>query len=123
MLCRQTDGGQKPRRIGYAERSIHLDREILVNDSAAERLIRVCVGLGKVSSRVFLVLRAKPMCQEETKSSNYMLLMRTSCHGREQSQFPITSRSYSIQATVRTYNIDKAHIDMTSRVVNARGSY
>src|SRR6266404_3203943 len=92
--------GRNPRRIGYAERSIHLDREISVNDSAAERLISVCVGLGKVSSRVYLVLRDKPMCQEETRSSNFMLLMRTSCHGIEQSQIPITSRSYSIQATV-----------------------
>ncbi len=64
------------------------------------------------------------MCQEETNSSNFMQLMRTSCHGIEQSQIPITSKSDSIQATVEpTTNIDKAHIDMTPRVVNARGSY
>src|SRR6266404_1674338 len=112
MLCRQTDGGQKPRRIGYAERSVHLNREIPVNNSAAERLIRVCAGLGKVSSRLYLVLRDKPMCQEGAKSSNFMLLMRTSGHGIEQSQIPITSKSDSIQATVEpTTNIDKAHID------------
>ena len=63
----------------YAERSLRQDREIPVINIAAERLIRAFVALGKsLFKLVYLGFRNKPMCyQEETKSSNFMLLVST----------------------------------------------
>ena len=100
--------GKRMEGRNHAERSIH---EIPVDNSPAERLISVCVGLGKVSSRVYLVLLGQT---NETKSSNFMLSLHTSCHGIEQSQIPITSShtvykpQWNLQHRQSTYRYDVA---------------